>query len=67
MRVMFTLCFDSGSSRRNSAPEESVCDTETSSVVRSSPLGWNSLRPSTKKRVVLSGRSSISAASTCSP
>ena len=63
MRVRLILCLASGSSSRNSAPGESVCSAEHRMVVRSSPLGLNILRPTTKKRVVLSSRSSISVAS----
>ena len=52
MRVRDTRWRASGSSSRYSAPGASVWPTDTSSVVRSSPLGVNSLRPSTRKRVV---------------
>ena len=40
---------------------------ETNSVVRSAPLGLKILRPTTRHRVVLSGRSSISLARTVRP
>ena len=59
MRVMLTRG-RTAAQQPSSAPGASVWLTDTSSVVRSSPLGLNNLRPSTKKRVVLSGRSSIS-------
>src|SRR5271156_4857350 len=59
MRVMLIRYFASGSSNRDKAPGASVWPTETSSVVRSSPLGVKSLRPRTRKRVVLLLRSSI--------
>src|SRR6185312_13807624 len=53
MRLMLTPRRASGSSTRNSAPGWSR--TNTSSEVRSLPDGGNNARPSTRKRVVLSG------------
>src|SRR5690348_6787721 len=65
IRFMLMPCRASGSSTWNSAPGWSR--TNTSSEVRSLPDGGNSARPSTRKRVVLSMRSSIGPATICSP
>ena len=56
MRVMVMLFFASGPSSRCNAPGDCVSPADTSSVVLSWPLALNSLRPMTRKRVVLSGR-----------
>src|SRR6185312_4850061 len=65
MRFMLTPCRASGSSTRYNAPGWSR--TNTSKDVRSLPDGGNSARPITRKRVVLSARSSIGPATTFNP
>ncbi|MND09195.1 hypothetical protein D3C83_323390 [compost metagenome] len=65
MRVMLILFFASGASNRCQAPGRLRLDS--SRLVLSLPLGAVSSVPITRKRVVLSGRSSMLLANMCRP
>src|SRR5690606_30365243 len=66
IEVRFTPCAAKGASSRCSAPGSALRTVKTTEV-RSAPLRATGVRPSTRKRVVLSRRSSIARAAGTSP